>query len=269
MRIPLLAGRAFDARDRLGAPAVCLINEALARAYFRGEEAVGNRIRVGFANAAYPKGTWWRIAGIVGDTRQKDLESAAPPQVYLPLGEVPAEGISYVLRASVGAVELRAAIREQAAQVDPALEEPRPRAMADLVSRTMTQRRMALWLVGGFAGLALVLTGVGIHGLVAYSVALRTREIGIRMALGARPGATLRMMLREGLGLALWGGVIGLAGSVWAARLIENQLVGVRAGDPVVMGAACAVLAVVAAAAGLIPAWRAARVDPAVCLRAE
>jgi len=259
----LLAGRLLTDADTTTSAPVLLVNEAAARRFFPDQDPLGAQIRLWGTNRT--------IVGVVGNERFHGLTEAPPLAVYAPLAQTPsANGAGVLLvrtdgdpRALAGAV--RAAFREQ----DPALAvfglEPLDRA----VSRSVSKRRFTMLLVGLFAALALVLAAVGVHGVLSYGVAQRRREIGIRMALGAEPSGMLRLIVVEGLTLALAGLALGVAGAFALTRLLTSLLFGVTPTDPASFAAVIVVLLVVSLAATAVPAWRAARVDPARALRAE
>jgi len=261
--LPLLSGRLLSDADQTTSEPVLLVNEAAARRFFGDRDPLGARIRFWGASRT--------IVGIVANERFHGLTEAPPLAVYLPLWQAPSTNGAGVLlartagdpRALAGAV--RAAFREQ----DPALAvfglEPLERA----VTRSESKRTFTMLLVGLFAALALALAAVGVHGVLSHGVAERRREIGIRLALGAEPAGMLRLIVVEGLFLALAGLALGIAGAFALTRLISSLLFGVTPTDPASFGAVVVLLLVVSLVATAVPAWRAARVDPARALRAE
>lgn len=270
MAIPLLRGRYFDAGDRPGSTPVALISESMARAYWPSGAALGSRIR--FVNM------WFTIAGIVKDVQQYSPEQGARGGTIYALNEqLPPETqgndmgrlMILVMRTAVDPAPIASAMRRAVAEMDKQQPVADVSTMEQLVWRTLAARRLNTLLVGLFAGLAIVLAAVGVFGVTAYAVARRTKEIGIRMALGATRASVLRMVARETLLLAITGTAIGIAGTAATSRLLSRFLFGVKPAEPViVIGVTIALVAVVVASA-LFPARRATRVDPMVALREE
>jgi putative ABC transport system permease protein len=264
LRTPILAGRAFTAQDRPGSPSVAIINEALARRMFAGQDPVGRRLEFNWDTTG-----WQEIVGVVGDVKQYGLQEEMLPTIYVPLAQRPASAMDVVLRSSLPPDQLLPVIRRQVA----ALDRDRPliqvRTMQQVVADSVADRRLPMLILAGFAAAALLLGAIGVYGVVGYSVAQRTQEFGIRMALGARRGAVMRMVLGQGLRLALIGLLIGLAGSLAVARLIAGLLFGVTPADPATLAATSLLILGVALLACYVPARRAARVDPMVALRYE
>jgi predicted lysophospholipase L1 biosynthesis ABC-type transport system permease subunit len=242
---------------------VLLVNEAAARRFFPDQNSLGAQIRLWGANRS--------IVGVVANEKFRGLTEAAPLAVYLPIWQAPSTNGAGVLlvrtdgdpRALAGVV--RAAFREQDRALAVFGLEPLGRA----VSRSVSKQRFTMLLVVLFAALALVLAAVGVHGVLSCGVAERRREIGIRMALGADPAGVLRLILVEGLTLALGGLALGAAGALALARLLTNLLFGVTPTDPTSFAAVAVLLLFVSLAATAVPAWRAVRIDPARALRAE
>ncbi len=262
MGIPLLRGRVYEERDADPRAQVVVINEALARKYFPGEDPVGRRVALGPVTNAPPQ--WITIIGVVGSVRHSGLDLEAPPEVYQPYAYSPLSAPILVVRAPAERLpEIRAAVRA----VNPELPLYNVFSMRQLLDRAATPRRFPMLLLTGFAALALVLAAAGLYGVIAQAVEQRTREIGVRMALGAARGDVVRMVLGDGLRLAGLGVALGLAGSLALTRLMTSLLYGVGARDPVALGLAPLTLMLVAVAASLIPAARASRIDPAVVLR--
>ena len=270
MAIPLVRGRYFDAGDRPGSTPVALISESMARAYWPSGAALGSRIR--FVNA------WFTIVGIVKDIQQYSPERGARGGTIYSLNEqlpIETQGndmgrlMILVMRTAVDPAPLAGAMRRAVAEMDKGQPVADVSTMEQLVWRTLAARRLNTLLVGLFAGLAIVLAAVGVFGVTAYAVARRTREFGIRMALGATPASVLGMVSRETLLLAVAGTAVGVGGTAATSRLLARFLFGVRPAEPViVIGVAVAVVAVVVASA-IFPARRATRVDPMVALREE
>ncbi len=261
LRIPLIAGRILDRRDAANAPRMLEVNQALVRRYFPKENPVGMRVRLA-------DGDWWSIAGVVQDVRQ-NLAGDVSPSVYLPMEQEPRPGMILVIRSQVPAESLARAVREQVEAIDKELPVYEVETMDSVMAGETASQKFNAYLLGFFAGLAVLLAAVGIYGVMAYAVSQRTREIGIRMALGAAPSQVRGMMLRQGLWLALTGIVCGLTASFALTRLMRNLLYGIKPTDPVTFAGVSAILLVVAMVACWIPARRATRVDPTIALRYE
>ncbi len=263
MRIPLLQGRVFDDRDRAGGPGAILVSESLARKFFPNRDAVGRRMKVGLGDE------WSLVVGVVGDVRQHRLEEKSVPTVYVPYAQDPWPVLTLVARTRMppekAAIGLAAAVRA----IDPDQALSRVRPMRQVVSESVSAQRLRMVLLALFAFLALVLACVGLYGVMAYSVAQRSREIGIRMALGADSGRVLRLVVGQGLKLALGGLGAGLLLSIGFGRLMSSLLFDVRPTDAATFLGISFLLAAVAFLATYVPAWRATRVDPAVVLRGD
>jgi len=272
--IPLALGRYFGDSDREGAPTVVMVNESFAHRFFPGENCLGRRI----LNPA-KKADWMTIVGVVRDIRPWP-EVAAMPEMYLSYlqaeqvhlrmsgGEMGSE-MGLAIRTAGDPMSLAAAIRSQIALIDKSQPVHDVKTLDERRAGSLAPRRVIMLLVVTFAALALILGSIGIYGVVSYSVGRRTHEIGIRMALGAHQGQILGMVLRNGLGLIAAGVAIGLAASAGLTRLISSELWGVSATDPWTFAAVVTLLAATGFAACLVPAWRAARVDPTRALRYE
>jgi predicted permease len=265
MGIPLLRGRRLDARDGASAPAVSVVNESLARTVFAGEDPIGKRI--GAAGSEH----WTEIVGVVGDARPDRLDAGAPLQAYAPLAQVHADwgALTFVVRGGGDAAGLPAAIRAAIRAVDRGQAVTSIRPLTELVAASMARQRFTMLLFAIFSVAALLLAAVGIYGVMAYSVSRRTRELGIRMALGAQAGDVLRLVSREGGRLVGLGLAVGLAGALALTRFLASMLFGVSSHDPLTFVAIAGLLSVVAAVACLLPARRATRVDPMTALRAD
>lgn len=267
MRIPLLAGRFFGKEDKIGRPPVILINQALANSVFSGTNPLGKRLIPNWSNASYPKGTAWEIVGVVADSRQGRLEDGIRAALYFPVAQVPTEGFIYVMRTAQTAESLRDTVRSAVWSLDPNVQRVTPTTMEQRIDGTLRERRQLVRLLSLFAVLALALAAVGLYGVIAYNVTRRTREIGIRSALGESRTRTVQSVLGEGLRLTAFGLAVGLAASLPVLRIVESQLAGVTRFDPLTYGGVAATLAVVAVVACLIPALRATRIDPIRALR--
>jgi putative ABC transport system permease protein len=267
LRIPLLAGRGFTPRDRPDAPRVVLVNQAFARSRSPDRSAIGQRLELGWTSDINPQGTLWEIVGVVGNVRQRALDEESRPEIYLPMSQYPLDGCTYVLRTKRHDPAFAATVRADVAALDPQLERIELRPFADAVRDSLSNRRLALLLTGLFAGVALLLTAVGLYGVVAYSVAQRRREMALRLTLGARVWQVARLVLGQGLRLTLLGIALGLTGFYALKQVIESQLYGVTATDLPTSFAVAFLLALVSLAACAVPALRAARVEPMSSLR--
>ena len=263
--IPLLQGRMFDERDGPDAPHAAVISESLARVRWPGQDPIGRTIEFGNIDGDLRLLT---IVGIVGDVHEYGVEAPPRPTVYVDLFQRPEPAITVVLLSDADTGMVTSAAREILHELNPEIP-PRFRTFSQIYSASLGSRRFNVILVGCFAMLALVLAAVGIFGVMAYSVSRRTREIGVRMALGAHSRDVVTMILGQGLRTILIGIVIGLAGSLVITRTLQSLLFGVTATDPVTFAAVIVLLATTALLACYIPARRAAKVDPMVALRYE
>jgi putative ABC transport system permease protein len=261
-----LRGRFFADSDTLEAQPVALVDEAAARRFWGPEDPVGRRFKQGGLASKAP---WVTIVGVVGDVKTEGFDQPDQPHLYVCLFQNVGYSMAVYLRADGDPKGLTQALRREVQSVDPNLPVFGERTMEDIVSSSLAQRRFALQVVGGFGVLALLLAGVGVYGVVAYSVAQRTREIGIRLALGASSGAILRWVFGQGMRLALLGTAAGLVGALALTRLLRGLLFGVSAADPVTYAGLAVLLAGVALLACYIPARRATKVDPMAALRYE
>ena len=266
--IPLLRGRYFDEGDSDTAPHVVIVSESLARHYWPLEKALGKRLKPGFSDDA-----WCTVVGVVGDTKQSGLGRAPSPAMYLPYAQAPAtfmmQDITLVLRSAADPLSLVAAARRAVQAVDPDLPVFDVATMDQLVHLSASASRFNSALLGLFAMLALVLAMVGIYGVVSYSVAQRTHEIGVRVALGAEASDILRQVVRQGMLPAVIGIATGTAGAWGVTRFLSSLLFGVRPTDPITFTLVPLLLAAVGVLACLLPARRATKVDPVVALRYE
>jgi putative ABC transport system permease protein len=269
MSIPLIRGRGFTEQDKTGAPRVFLINETLARQYFPGEDPIGKRISVSVRATQDKKDEVGEIVGIVGDVKHQSLDKEAGPECYIPYLQIPDPYMTLVVRTKAEPAGMAGALRTAIQQVDP--EEPvfDIATMNQIMARSIATRRFNMLLLGIFAALALILAGVGIFGVMNYSVTQRVHEIGIRMALGAQTSDVLKMVIGQGMLFTLLGVGLGLLAAFALTRLMSGLLVGVSATDPVTFAGVSLLLIVVAFIACYIPARRATRVDPMIALRYE
>ncbi|HEY3567304.1 MAG TPA: ABC transporter permease [Thermoanaerobaculia bacterium] len=268
MGIRLLRGRTFNGNDRAGAQGVAVVNETLARTYWPDANPIGKRIRFGDLDPK-KKPSWLTVVGVVDDVRNSSLEGTPRPQTYLATPQDAYSEQYVVLRVKGDPKDLIASARSAIWSVDRDQPVAEVRTMSKVVSQSVAGRRFNMVLLGAFAALALALAAVGIYGITAYSVAQRTREMGLRMALGARPGAVLGLVLREAGSLALAGLAAGLVLAFAATRVMASLLFGVGASDPLTFASVAATLALVALFAAWVPGRRATQVDPMVALRTE
>ena len=267
LRIPLIEGRVFGAQDHADAPRVAVINREMARRYWPDRSPVGSRITYG--DPADTATQWMTVVGVVGDTRVTGLTDDPYPQTYIPAAQAEPSSMAVVLRATGDPERLAGTVGRVVRELDPALPVYDVKTMQQWLGEMIAQPRVGTTLLGVFAAVALLLAAVGIYGLISYTVAQRTTEIGVRMALGARPGDVLRLMVGQGMMPALAGIGVGIIGAWVAARLIRSMLFGVSASDPLTFGAVVFFLTGVALLAAYLPARRATRVDPMIALRAE
>jgi putative ABC transport system permease protein len=269
LRVNLLKGRVFTDQDRAGAPRVALINQTAAEKFFPGEDPLGKRIQVGVAPGYETTEKFVEIVGVVADVRYGRLEAAIEPDAYLSSLQPTDPAQTLIVRTRVDPATIAAAVRREAHALDRNVPLTAIQTMRERVAEVTSRTRFIAVLLGLFAGLALLLTGIGIYGVTAYSVSARTRELGIRIALGAQAGDVLRMVLREGASLIVAGLALGALAAWASARVIESQLYNMRANDPLTFGVVSMLLAGVALSACYLPARKAMRIDPLAALRHE
>jgi putative ABC transport system permease protein len=263
MGIPLLAGRTFGDTDRADGPGTAIVSVSLARRYWPGESPIGKRLRFG------PDEPWVTIVGLAGDVRQLGLGEEPPPLLYMPYEQFPLPFTDVTVRSALPESAVISLMRAALSGIDRDLPFGDLTTLQSVVDRSVDEPRFRTLLIGVFAILAVVLAAVGVYGLISYSVTQRTREIGIRVALGARPGQVLSAVIREGLTLAVIGIALGLGGALAARRLLASFLYGVGATDPLTFAFVSLLLLAIAAAASYIPSRRALHVDPLIALRTE
>jgi putative ABC transport system permease protein len=266
MGIPLRKGRNFADTDNGSAPGAAIINETAARRFWPNEEPLGKRFKRGKADSANP---WVTVVGIVGAVSHTSLEVASQPEVYLPFQQNPGLNLTLVTRTRSDPKAFVGAVRREVSALDKDLPVSNIKFMDEIVGKSVAQPRVYALLLGIFAGLALILASIGIYGVMSYTVTQRTHEIGIRMALGARPGDVLKLIIMEGMLLGIGGIVIGLIVSFTLTRVLASQLYGVTATDPVTFAGISLLLLFVALIACCIPALRATKVDPMTAVRYE
>jgi putative ABC transport system permease protein len=269
LQIALRRGRAFTAADDAKAPYVVLVNDAWVKKYFPGQDVIGKRLKFGDSEEA-SFNAWRTIVGVVADTHDFGFDVPAPPVFYLPQPQLPETQMVVVARTSGPApAGLAQQLRGALAGIDRAQPVDWAQPLVDRIETALAPRRFPLQLLAAFAGLALALSALGIYGVTSYLVTQRTREIGVRIAIGAQASDVLRMVMGGALRLAGTGAVLGLGAALVGAGVLSSQLYGVSSRDPLTYAGICAVLGAVVLAASWLPARRATRVDPAVALRSE
>ena len=263
LRIPLRAGRDFDERDNTRVPHVAIINDTFARRLFPGEDPIGRTLVTGMAQRPA------QVIGVVADIRGEKLNTPPEPEYFLPALQRPETLTNVLVRSNLTPAAVAPLVRGALRTIDPDLPLLQPEALTMRIGQTVANRKLGLVLVGGFAALALVLASLGVYSVMAYLVAFRTSEIGLRMALGAPPGAVMRMVLGHGRRLTLVGIAFGIAGALVVSRLMQQALFDVDPAEPRVYIALSITLLLVAEAASFFPARRATRIDPVIALRTE
>ena len=268
LRIPVRDGRDLAASDTYQTPKVLVVNEAFARRFFPGERPVGQHLRMLYDFEGEGEFTW-EVVGVVGDVRGNGLDREPTPEVYISQTQQGFRAMNLILRTRSRTADIVRAVRAEVLALAPQQPLGRVQSMDELVAASVGPRRFQALLCSAFGLFALLLSALGLYGLIAYSVAQRTHEIGIRMALGAERGTVLRMVVGEGLRLAGLGLLLGLLGAFAASRALQSQLYGISASDPLTYAGVAALIAAVATLASLVPARRAASVPPLVALRSE
>jgi putative ABC transport system permease protein len=271
LRIPVMRGRVLSEQDRESSPNVAVIDDEFVRRYYPKENPIGKRFTFGPPDSAADTTAreWIEIVGVVGHTKHEGLDAEARLQLYLPVAQVPRQLMAVAVRTAGDPERYVNQMREAVRSADPELPISAVKTMDDLIEQSVGQRKLSMMLLSLFSGIALVLASIGIYGVMSYSVTQRSRELGVRIALGARRSDVLRLVLRQGMSLALIGIAIGVGAALLLTRLIQSQLFGVRASDPLTFVAVALLLGATALVANLVPALRAMRVDPAVVLREE
>jgi predicted permease len=263
MGVRIVRGRPFAESDRTGAEPVAIVSETAARMFWRGQDPIGGRVRL------TPGAPWMTVVGVAGDVLNRRLSEAPQPILYRSLEQSSDLSLALLLRFAGDRPNLGEDVAREVRAVDPDLPVYAVRTMPELIGAAVAQRQFLMRLLVAFGGLATALAVLGIYGVMAYSVSQRTREIGIRMAIGARQIDVSRMVMRRGMALTSAGVIAGIAGSLGLSRLVRSQLFGVQPSDPTTIASVLVLMLVVAAAAAYLPARRAARVDPVVALRSQ
>jgi predicted permease len=264
LKIPLRSGRVFTEQDRRGGQPVVLIDDTLARQYWPNEDPIGKRMRNGSS------GPWYTVAGVVGHVKRSDLAGDTEKGTYYySMFQRAVPFTTFLARTDGDPAKLAGSMREAVQAIDPTQPVSNVKTLSDMVSNSLAPRRFIVTVLGFFAGVALLMAVLGLYGVISYSVAQRTQELGIRMALGAQRRDVLGLVIGQGMRLAALGAVIGLLASIAASRVLRNQLFQVSAFDPLTFSAMAAVLICAALLASYVPAQRATRVDPTDALRYE
>jgi putative ABC transport system permease protein len=267
MGIPLLRGRDFTDRDDMKSAPVIIVNETLVKRYFPGGDAIGKHITPGFSTTGEPNKR--EIVGVVGDVKHQGLTSSAVPEYYVAQAQMPVTSMTLVVRTAGDPHALVSAVRKEVQSMDGNAPVFSVRTVEEYMARSVASTRFNMTLLAAFAAVALLLTAVGLYGVISFSVSQSTREIGIRMALGARTSDVLKLIIGQGMVLTIAGVVVGLGAAYWLTRLMSSLLFGVGATDFVTYAGVSLLLLAVAALACYIPARRASKVDPVVALRYE
>jgi putative ABC transport system permease protein len=266
LKTPLLAGREFDGRDQPNAPQVAIINETMAQQYFAGEDPIGQKIVIAYLGTRHT----CQIVGVGGDVKQEEPSKPTKPEILVPFAQLPwFSGPLLVRSADPDPLTVKNAVQQAIWSVNPEVAESKGEPLTTTLEGQVAEPRLYALLLGVFAFIALVLAAVGIYSIIAYSVAQRTQEIGVRLALGAQAGAILKMVVGQGMKLVASGVALGLVASFSLTRLMSNMLFGVSAFDPMTFGSITLLLTLVALLACWIPARRAMRLDPMIALRYE
>src|ERR1700745_2995968 len=261
MKIPLVEGRDFDLRDDARSLKVMIVNQEFVRRFLANGSAIGRKV--------HGWGEWFTIVGVAKDSKYHRVTESPQPYFYIPVRQIfrPEYGLTFDVRTSGSVSEARGAVRREAAAIDPQLTIFDAEPMTEYVAASLFGAKIAANLLSVLSGLGLLLAAIGLYSVMAYAVAQRTGEIGIRVTLGAQPRDILRLVIRQGITFAAAGLVAGSLAAAALARVVAAMLVGVGPADPLVYAAATGVTVVVPLGSAAIPAWRALRVDPAVALR--
>ncbi|EEF60282.1 ABC transporter permease [Pedosphaera parvula] len=268
LRIPLIQGRFFTGHDDASGAPVAIVDEKLARYFWPHESPLGKRIHIN-SDRKNGQPVWREIVGVVGHVKMYGLAAEAKGQYYFPHPQIPVRNISFIIRTTTDPKSLTSAVQNQVWSLNKNLPLSGVKTMTDLLDRSLMPKRQLMYLVALFAVLALLLAAVGLYGVISLSVDQRTRELGIRMALGAQPSSILRLVIGRAMQLVLLGTAIGVAGALVLTRALSASLFGISSADPLTFAGASALLALVALTASYIPARRATKTDPMVALRYE
>lgn len=263
MRVRILNGRGFTEFDRAGSENVVIVSDTAARVFWKGRNPIGQRVR--FA----PDAPWMTVIGVAGDVLNRRLSESPQPILYRSLEQSSDLSLALLIRTRGNVPNLGEMVAREVRAVDPDLPIYSVRTMTDVIGLAIAQRQFLMRLLVAFGALAMALALLGIYGVMAYSVAQRTREIGIRIAIGARQVDVLRMVMRRGIALTSAGSFIGVAASLVLTQFVKSQLFGVQPSDPSTMASVLTLMMLVAVVAAYVPARRAARVDPVVALRQQ
>ena len=268
MKIKLLRGRLIAPTDREGAPRVVVVDDEMVRRYWPNTDPIGKRITFNDDMTAADV-EWITVIGVVEHTAHEGLDAERRVQLYRPVQQQPIMQMTYALRSQGDPTQLVTSVRQAVLAIDPDQPIAQVRTMDAMMNEALGQRKLSMYLLGSFAGLALLLSAIGIYGVMSFDVTRRSQELGVRMALGAARGSVLSLVMKQGVGLALVGVVLGLAGAFALTRVLEAQLFGVTRTDPATFALVAVVLTLVATMATLVPALRATRLDPVQALRCE
>jgi putative ABC transport system permease protein len=269
MGIPIRRGRIFEETDQLKSLPVAVVNEHFAQKFFPGQDPIGKRINPGWS-IGDEKSAMRTIVGVVGNVKHRTLDMEFTPEVYMTTSQVPMNGVSIVARTTISnPAAITSAVRNELAAVDRNIPLVRVRVFEEYLSRALARPRFNAMLLSIFAGTALVLTAIGIYGVMAYSVSQRTSEIGIRIALGAGKKSIFRLIVGQAMTIVAISVAFGVVAALAATRLLNSLLFGVGASDPVTFLGVVLLVSSVAFIAAWLPARRATRVDPIIALRAE
>ena len=269
LSMTLQRGRLFCQTDDDKSPPVAVINESFARTYWPNSDSVGQHLKLTNARGTAVTHSWTTVVGVIADARTESLAEVSAPQIYLSLYQRHPKDLAIFVRGRLDAAATPVGLRREVQAVNPELPVFGAQTLSDTLSASLSERRFSMEIIGLFALTALLLAGLGIYGVISYLVSERTHEIGIRLALGAQRSDILRMVVRQGLGLAIAGAAVGLVCALIVSHLMAGMLYGVRPSDPVTFGGVALLLIGVALLACYIPARRAIRVDPLVALRHE
>ncbi len=269
MGIPLIRGRGIEIGDNARSASVVVLTEAAVRKYFPGEDPIGQRITLGWRRPDGLPKAGGEVVGVVADVKSFGLAKDVVPEIYVPYAQLPVGSMDVLLRTSVPPLTLGPAVESAVRELNPEIPVARLRTLEDLVARSISQPRFYMLLLGLFASMAVLLAALGIFGVMSYAVTQRSREIGIRMALGARPANVMRMVMKNAGTLIIAGIVTGLVGAVALSRFLSGLLFNLSPTDPATLGGVALTLIAVALLASYLPARQATRVDPLLTLRSE